>query len=417
MPLEKQIREILQVDSNLHSVTDTQVNDTDIIRDISDGVLYKQFVAKCGKPDGKFITLTLNSDGVPVFKSSAFSFWPMLCSVNELPISKRRTNIVMPGLWFGTTKPTFSTFFKPFVSEIKHLRQNGFEMIANCGMIFKLYVTILICTCDSVARCLLQNVKQFNGNYGCNWCLLKGKREKKGKGSVHVYPFVENLTKRSHTNTVEHARSAYSSGDCVYGVKGPSPLLGLPDLNIVDGFVVDYMHCVDLGVTRYLVGLWFDTVHHTSAWYIGRRTSEVNSNLCNIRPPSSITRLPRTLWKSSEWRAFTLFYASVCLRDILPTAFFEHFMLLSESLYLLLLNNISLNHLNLADRYLKQFVRDFKLLYGKQYMTYNIHLLLHLSDSVRNWGPLWCYSNYDFENVNGSLLKMFHGTVCWKADL
>lgn len=34
------------------------------------------------------------------------------------------------------------------------------------------------------------------------------------------------------------------------GVKGPSPLINMPDVDIVWGFVPDYMHSVLLGVTR-----------------------------------------------------------------------------------------------------------------------------------------------------------------------
>ena len=43
-------------------------------------------------------------------------------------------------------------------------------------------------------------------------------------------------------------------------------------------------------------------------------------------------------------------------------------------------------------------------------MSFNVHILLHLTESIRNWGPLWCFSAYTFENYNGCLLKLFHGT-------
>lgn len=40
----------------------------------------------------------------------------------------------------------------------------------------------------------------------------------------------------------------------------------------------------------------------------------------------------------------------------------------------------------------------------------NIHLLLHLTDCVSWWGPLWGYSAFVFENMNGQLKTLFHGT-------
>ena len=38
-------------------------------------------------------------------------------------------------------------------------------------------------------------------------------------------------------------------------------------------------------------------------------------------------------------------------------------------------------------------------------MSYNIHQLLHLAESVANWGPLWCHSTFSFEAGNHNLLK------------
>lgn len=43
-------------------------------------------------------------------------------------------------------------------------------------------------------------------------------------------------------------------------------------------------------------------------------------------------------------------------------------------------------------------------------MTYYLHQLLHVADCVCNWGALWGYSAYSFEDFYGKLLKMFNGT-------
>ena len=42
--------------------------------------------------------------------------------------------------------------------------------------------------------------------------------------------------------------------------------------------------------------------------------------------------------------------------------------------------------------------------------TMNVHLLKHIPDCVRNWGPLTGYSCFPFESFNGHLKKHFHGT-------
>ena len=47
---------------------------------------------------------------------------------------------------------------------------------------------------------------------------------------------------------------------------------------------------------------------------------------------------------------------------------------------------------------------------GVKSCAMNIHLLSHLPDYVRNWGPLWSYSCFSFETMNYHLKKHFHGT-------
>jgi len=81
---------------------------------------------------------------------------------------------------------------------------------------------------------------------------------------MYIHPYTECL--RSHSETIQHATSAHLSNESVMGVKGPSPLLGLQDLNIVDGFVVYYMHCVHIGVTRFITAVWLDSVNHSNEW-------------------------------------------------------------------------------------------------------------------------------------------------------
>lgn len=39
-------------------------------------------------------------------------------------------------------------------------------------------------------------------------------------------------------------------------------------------------------------------------------------------------------------------------------------------------------------------------------MTFNVHLLLHLSTSVRNWKSLWTHNAFCFENENRFVLQM-----------
>ena len=43
-------------------------------------------------------------------------------------------------------------------------------------------------------------------------------------------------------------------------------------------------------------------------------------------------------------------------------------------------------------------------------MTANIHGFLHLPEVVRNLSPLWAHSCFPYEDANGELLTLFHGS-------
>ena len=59
---------------------------------------------------------------------------------------------------------------------------------------------------------------------------------------------------------------------------------------------------------------------------------------------------------------------------------------------------------------LEDFVLLFPELYGERNCVLNTHLLIHLCQQVRQWGPLWAFSAFGFESMNGHLMRYLHGT-------
>jgi len=260
---------------------------------------------------------------------------------------------------------------------------------------------------------MLQGIKQFNGQYGCSWCLHPGEQVEKGDGTVRVYsPNKYDL--REHATFVEHAKE-YAKGGNSFGIINVSRLLLLPDFDIVCGFAVDYMHCVLLGVTRALSSLWFDSEHHSEPYYLGRKIPIIDSRLMSIMPPSTISRAPRSVtlrcyWKASEWRNWLLTYAVLCLNGILAAPYLQHFVSFVCAIDILNAPSVSDFDLQFAEELLQYFIKDFEKLYGKCNLTYNVHQLSHIADTVRCWGPLWTTSAFPFESGNGMLMKLFNGT-------
>lgn len=93
----------------------------------------------------------------------------------------------------------------------------------------------------------------------------------------------------------------------VSGIKGASVLFLLNVFNIIESFVPEYMHCVLLGVVKTIVMWWTTKSNKDEPFYFGLDTKidEFNSILMSIKPPSEVTRIPRSLrdmklWKVSE---------------------------------------------------------------------------------------------------------------------
>lgn len=67
------------------------------------------------------VTLTFNTDGVPLYDSSQFGIWPLLVMVNELLFKLRIQKLLLAALWFGSGKPNMNCFLVPFVKTMNEL--------------------------------------------------------------------------------------------------------------------------------------------------------------------------------------------------------------------------------------------------------------------------------------------------------
>lgn len=377
-----------------------------ILSDIQCGAEYQK-MKQSGQLGADDLSILWNCDGIPVFKSNNVQIWPIQCQIIELSPKDRQSNICVPCLWLGNTKPNMVTFLTAFVAQLKELEQVGIKWRDSKNTERTSKIHSLLCSADSVARPLLKNTKQFNGKFGCDFCLHNG-------GGPYVWETPEPSL-RTETDHFRYAMLATPEKP-VMGVKGPSPLMELESFNIITGFVPDYQHCVCLGVTKQITSLWLDSKHHKEEWYLGSKVSDIDQALLAIRPPVEVTRAPRSIkdrkfWKASEWRSFLLFYALPVLSGILKKKYWSHLFLFVFAIHTLLQDAIKVTHVDIAEQALRKFVHNFEKLYGARNVSFNVHLLMHLAASVHNWGPLWATSTFPFESFNGTLLNFFNGTT------
>ena len=169
----------------------------------------------------------------------------------------------------------------------------------------------------------------------------------------------------------------------------------LPCFDVISDVTIDFMHCILLGVIKMLLTLWTDKAYSANPWHLGSdKMMKLEERYLAIKPPNVITRTPRSLlknlahFKASELWAFLLYYALPCLWGLLEEDYFQHLLILVDAIFLLLQDSISRSDINKSSSLLLHFCTRTEALYDSRYETYNVHMLLHLPDYVRQLGPL-----------------------------
>lgn len=247
---------------------------------------------------------------------------------------------------------------------------------------------------DAPAKCMFQNMLQYNGAYGFPYCLHPGETVKTSeRGHTLTYPFhlkgqqsegegqgahltAMRIERRTHDQTLKFAREAENSkcsgalNAAVKGVKGMTWSMFLPGLDIISGVTIDYMHCVLLGITKMLLTLWTDNSYSAQPWYLGPdNIKKLEERYLAIKPPNVITRTPRSLlknlahFKASELHAFLLYYSLHCLWGLLEEDYFQHLLLLVNGIYLLLQDSISPSDIESSSLMLLHFCTRMEALY------------------------------------------------------
>ncbi|CAH0554787.1 unnamed protein product [Brassicogethes aeneus] len=333
------------------------------------------------------VTIDFSTDGGQLYKTGSLQFWPIQFRI--LNIDDKRPMI--SGVFIGESKPSNpSQFFNPFVAEVMKVINQG-------GLILQDRVLPLQIKCfiaDAPARAFALNHYSHNSAHGCHKCKVVGHRcTVQDFRGTEVFLSIDN-----DPRTDDEYRAMVDKDHH----KGESPLS--PFLDLVSKTPVEIMHLVYIGALKKtldaVIGGKFGFQRLS-----GRKIDILDSRMKLMRDccPSDFNRRPEPMsryskFKATQLRQLLLYTGPAVFRNVLGNDHYRHLMLLHAVMRLLNRENPPEELLLFCEASLRSYVTLCLYLYKEQYMSYNIHCLLHIVDDVRGLGPIDSYSAFCYEN-------------------
>ena len=351
---------------------------------------------------------SIYTDGISPFKKSDICLWPIFIVFNKIPYKHRYElgNFCILGIYFGRVKPNMQKILElSFKRDLKSL--NSSFLYENINFTFNLKFLI----CDKPAKSLVLNFQSSNAHYFCPVCVSTSKTQQIN-GTKHTFIPIENFfnaEKRTEANYISLAYSAAENHVAEFGIKGFCFLTNINNFSITGSNYIDYMHSLCLGIVKKSLELSL-TIYEKKKEFLNHCKHIVSK----IELPSSISVNSLDLeglrkWKAKDFRTF-LFYISplICSPELSDINVL--FSSLAEGSLILFKEFITEEERCKSLQYFKKFILKFISLFSNKYLTPNFHDLAHLPDIAMKSGPLYEFSAYNFEHLNGRIARICKGT-------
>ena len=126
---------------------------------------------------------------------------------------------------------------------------------------------------------------------------------------------------------------------------------------------------------------------------------KIQKHMNNIYLPSEIGQIPHKIdigkgfsnLTANEWKNFFLIYARVVLWNFLDQEDRKILIHFSQAYSILVRRIVTIENLNDAHDHLIELLRLIKINYGKNSITPNLHLSLHLNECCKDYKPFYLF--------------------------
>lgn len=99
------------------------------------------------------LNLSFNIDGLPIYKSSKYEFWPILAKIEEIP----ELSPLVLAIYYGKCKPDLKSFLQDFVEDVSRSITNGIKVGDRL-----ISIKIRCFICDTPARAFIKGETNFS---------------------------------------------------------------------------------------------------------------------------------------------------------------------------------------------------------------------------------------------------------------
>lgn len=398
-----------------------------ILTDIYDGKVWKNFKQTNDDNSPNFfrnevadshLGLMLNLDWFQPYKSTIHSTGVIYASICNLPrdIRFKRENLLILGLLPGPDEVSLhkiNHYLAPMIDELETL-WNGVTInrTFECRNGKTIRAALILVSCDiPAARKICGHVSAL---VSCHRCQKQANYENRHHNFAGMDSMDEWFISR---DPLQHREDALGWRRCntttsrkqfvkQTGVRW-SELLRLPYFDPIRFLTVDPMHCLFLGIAKWIVKrIWIDEGILTP-----NELKKVQKTIGRFQVPSDLGRVPRKIhagegfanFTADQWRTFFTIYATVALWEHLPLKdrkILTHFVRVCT---ILVSRIVEVNLMKEAHQRLIEIVRLIEQHYGRDKITPNLHLSLHLCECSIDFGPLYAFWCFSFERMNGIL--------------
>lgn len=384
---------------------------TDYLGDTYDGNIWKLFRTDFLSLPYSYL-LCLNVDWFQPFKHTQYSVGAIYATIQNLPRRERfkQGNVVLIGIIPGPKEPALSidSYLQPLVKELNEYYTEGFLALTPFNTHIRIRLALSCVSCDIPATRKVCGFLSHHAKLGCNKCYKDFISDSAlfDRSNWKLRTAMEHREECRKIN-LEVTKTKLRAAESQYGVRFCA-LLRLSYYDPIKFVAVDLMHNLLLGTSKHMFCTWIDL-----GLLSNNDLNKLDSLINEFVIPNNTGRLPTHIksnylnFKAAQWSSWTIIYSPVLLKDILPIEHYKCWLLFVRATAILSQRIIRTQDVETADMLLEKFCKTVETLCGRSYCTINMHMHLHIKDTLLNFGPAhatWCFS---FERYN-HLLESVH---------